>query len=174
MRHRLYCVIYRDSWREKNKNGSDRKLETNCRVFAEPEDRHFASDAHVAGELARLEEKWDADDILPTEYVPVGNSTRSYAYGQTKWLKMFNPRQQLAHGYCVQAFRECVDTDQDTGRLDNRRKAAWGYVATAIDKLLNRNSMLTRWDSGTNKVAGVRRQCGTLSPDSQEEPDAGP
>ena len=25
---------------------------------------------------------------------------------------MFSPRQQLAHGYCVQAFRELVDEDQ--------------------------------------------------------------
>ena len=155
MGHRLYCVIYRDSWREKNKDGSDRKRETTCRVFAEPEERHFASAAHVSGELIRLQPQWDAEDVLPTESVPIGNDQRPHTYGMEQWVKMFNPRQQLAHGCCVQAFRECVDADQDADQLDDRRKAAWGYVATAMDKLLNRNSLLTRWDSGANKVAGT-------------------
>ena len=66
---------------------------------------------------------------------------------------MFNPRQQLAHGYCVQAFRQCVDADQDAGKLDDRRKAAWGYVALAFDKMINRNSLLTRWD-GKSQQSG--------------------
>ncbi len=143
MGHRLYCVIYRDSWRDRNKDGTERKRETTYRVFAEPEERHFTSDAQVAGELARLEPQWDADDILPTEEVPVGNDQRPHTYGMPEWRDMFNPRQQLAHGYCVQAFRECVDADQHAGRLDDRRKAAWGYVATAIDKLISTKSLST-------------------------------
>ena len=153
MEHRLYCVIYRDSWREKNKDGTDRKRETTCRVFAEPAERHFASDAHISGELIRLQPQWDADDVLPTETVPIGNDQRPHTYGMEQWVKMFNPRQQLAHGYCVQAFRECVD--DDAGRLDDCRKAAWGYVGVALDKMINRNSLLTRWDGGANKVAGT-------------------
>ena len=155
MGHRLYCVIYRDSWRGKNKNGTERKRETTCRVFAEPQERHFASDAHVSNEMNRLQPKWDADDVLPAETVPTGNDQRPHTYGMEQWVKMFNPRQQLAHGYCVQAFRECVDADQHAGRLDDRRKAAWGYVALAFDKMINRNSLLTRWDGGANKVAGT-------------------
>ena len=87
--------------------------------------------------------------------MPIGNDLRPQTYGMEKWVKMFNPRQQLAHGYCVQAFRECVDADDGSGQLDNRRRAAWAYVAIAIDKMINRNSILTRWDSGTNKVAGT-------------------
>ena len=67
-------------------------------------------------------------------------------------VKMFNSRQLLAHGYCVQAFRECVDADEDAGRLDERRRAAWSYVAIALDKMINRNSLLTRWDIGTKQV----------------------
>ena len=155
MGHRLYCVIYRDSWRGKNKNGTERKRETTCRVFAEPEERHFAGDAHVAGELALMQPQWDADDILPTETVPIGNDQRPHTYGMEQWVKMFNPRQQLAHGYCVQAFRECVDADQDAGRLDDRRKAAWGYVATALDKLISTNSLLCRWHPNRQVVAGT-------------------
>ena len=155
MGHRLYCVIYRDSWRDKTKSGKDKKRETTCRVFAEPAERHFASDVHVVDELALLQPEWEADDILPNEPVPAGNDLRPITYGMSPWRYMFSPRQQLAHGHCVQAFRQCVDADQDAGWPDERRRAAWGYVAIAIDKMINRNSVLTRWDGGTNKVAGT-------------------
>ena len=156
MGHRLYCVIYRDSWREKNKDGTERKRETTCRVFAEPAERHFSSDAHVSGELIRLQPQWAADDILPNEALPDGNKTKdAIYYGMPEWRNLFSQRQLLAHGYCVQAFRECVDADQDAGRLDDRRKAAWGYVATALDKLISTNSLLCRWHPNRQVVAGT-------------------
>ena len=157
MGHRLYCVIYRDSWRDKTKSGKERKRETTSRVFAGPQERHFASDAQVAGELARLQHQWDADDILPNEVIPEGDKTSGYPlrYGMPIWKEIFSPRQQLAHGYCVQAFRESVDVDAAAGRLDDRRKAAWGYVATALDKLINTNSLLCRWHPNRQVVAGT-------------------
>ena len=68
---------------------------------------------------------------------------------------MFSPRQQLAHGYCVQTFRELVDEDRNAGVLDDVRRSAWCYVALGLDKLINRNSVLTRWDGGSNKVAST-------------------
>ena len=157
MGHRLYCVIYRDSWRDKTKNGKERKRETTCRVFAEPEEHHFASDAQVAGELAQLQHQWDTDDILPNEVIPEGDKTSGYPlrYGMPIWKEMFSPRQQLAHGYCVQAFRECVDADAEAGRMDTRHKAAWGYVAAALDKLISTNSLLCRWHPNRQVVAGT-------------------
>ncbi len=155
MGHRLYCVIYRDSWREKNKDGTERKRETTCRVFAAPSERHLDGEARVANELARLQPRWDAADVLPTETVPIGNDQRPHTYGMEQWVKMFNPRQQLAHGYCVQAFREGVDADRAAGRLDDCRKAAWGYVALAMDKLISTNSLLSRWHPNRQVVAGT-------------------
>ena len=156
MGHRLYCVIYRDSWRGKNKNGTERKRETTCRVFSEPQERHFASDAHVSDQMDRLQPQWDAADVLPTEALPDGNKTKdAIYYGMPEWRNLFSQRQLLAHGYCVQAFRQCVDADQDAGKLDDRRKAAWGYVSLAFDKMINRNSLLTRWDGGASKVAST-------------------
>ena len=68
---------------------------------------------------------------------------------------MFSPRQQLAHGLCVQAFRELVDEDKANGGLDDVRKAAWCYVALALDKLINTNSQLCRWHSNRQVVAGT-------------------
>ena len=156
MGHRLYCVIHRDSWRDLTKAGKPKKRETTCRVFAEPEERHFAGDAHVASEVARLAPQWDADDALPTEEMPDANKARTYKYGTDQWIKLFNPRQQLAHGYCVQAFRECVDADAEAERLDDCRNAAWGYVAAALDKMINRNCILARWEPRTSSSREVR------------------
>ena len=155
MGHRLYCVVYRDSWRDLTKAGKPKKRETTCRVFAEPEERHFASDAHVASELARPGAQWYDDDILPTEAVPIGNDQRPHTYGMEQWVKMFNPRQQLAHGYCVQVFRECADADEEADELDDCRRAAWGYIGIALDKMINRNCILTRWEPKTSAVVGT-------------------
>ena len=82
---------------------------------------------------------------------PENRTATECRVGQT----CFSPRQQLAHGLCVQAFRELVDEDQTSGDLDDTRKAAWGYVALAIDKLLNTNSLLCRWHTNREVVAGT-------------------
>ena len=153
--HQLYCVILNDQWQGFTKAGQPKKRLTTQRSFrtAAP-----ADDASIRMSECRLKEltsAWDDGDILPTEAVPIGNDQRPHTYGMEQWVKMFSPRQQLAHGYCVQAFRECVDADVNAGRLDERRRAAWSYVAIAIDKMINRNSLLTRWDGGANKVAST-------------------
>ena len=154
MSHRLFCIIYRDSWLEKKKDGTYKKKPTTCRIFVEPQDRHHTGE-YFDNKTTLAQAHWEGDDILPSESVPVGNDQRPHTYDMEEWVKMFNPRQQLAHGHCVQAFRECVDTDDDGGNLNERRRAAWAYIAIALDKLINRNSMLTRWDGGTNKIAGT-------------------
>ena len=37
------------------------------------------------------------------------------------------------------------------GKLDENRKAAWCYVALGVDKLINRNSLLSRWNPNKGK-----------------------
>ena len=155
--HQLYCVILNDQWQGFTKAGKPKKRLTTQRSFRTATPADDASIRMSEYRLAELVTAWDADDILPTEVIPEGDKTSGYPlrYGMPIWKEMFSPRQQLAHGYCVQAFRECVDADEDAGRLDERRRAAWSYVAIAMDKMINRNSVLTRWDGGTNKVAGT-------------------
>ena len=73
-------------------------------------------------------------------------------YGMPRWRDMFSPRQLLAHGYCVQAFHDLVDEDRDAGKLDESRKAAWCYMwRLGDDKIINRNSLLTRWNPNKSK-----------------------
>ena len=154
MGHKLYAVIYRDSWTEKTKAGKDKKRPTTFRGFLEVGPDHDNVD-FIGKELARLEPQWVADDVLPSEEVPPGNDRRPHTYGMEKWVKMFNPRQQLAHGHCVEAFRECVDEDRAGKVLDERRKAAWAYIGIAIDKLISTNSLQCRWHPNRQVVAGT-------------------
>ena len=154
MGHQLYAKIYRDSWKEKTKAGKDKKRPTTFRGFSKVTPARD-NVLLIERELARLRPQWEENGFLPSEEVPEGNDRRPHTYGMEKWVKMFNPRQQLAHGHCVAAFRECVEEDRTAERLDDCRKASWAYVALAMDKLINRNSLLTRWDSGQNIVAGT-------------------
>ncbi|MYC35295.1 MAG: DUF1156 domain-containing protein [Chloroflexi bacterium] len=154
MGHELYAVIYRDSWTEKTKSGVDKKRPTTFRGFREV-DRELDNGELIEGELARLESRWAADDVLPSEEVPPGNDRRPHTYGMEKWVKMFNPRQQLAHGHCVEAFRQCVEEDRSAEVLDERRKAVWVYISIAIDKILNYNSTASIWHPRSEVVANT-------------------
>ena len=163
MGHQLYCVILKNQWQKADGKGGwvNIRKPKGQQAVAPREFRAVRPEDDNSDDIATLldanKARWDAENILPNEVIPEGDKTTGYPlrYGMPIWTEMFSPRQQLAHGYCVQAFRELVDTDEDAGCLDDTRKAAWAYVSMALDKLLNRNSLLTRWDSGTSKVAGT-------------------
>ena len=152
--HRLYAVIMRDQWHEFTKAGIPKKRLTTERHFraATPEDNNFPV---IQSRLREARQEWDIADILPSEAVPMGNDRRPHTYGMSLWRNMFSPRQQLAYGYCVQAFREMVNEDETAGELDGARKAAWCYVALALDKVLHYNNLLARWHPGREVVASV-------------------
>ena len=152
--HHLYCVIYQDQWWPLTKSGKPRKrpkTSLGFRVATGSDD----NSSWIAQWLSGLKPQWDAKDILPNEVVPLGNDNRPHNYGMSPWREMFSPRQQLAHGYCVQAFQELVDEDRSAGLLNDTRKAAWCYVALAVDKLINTNSLLCRWHANRKVVAGT-------------------
>ena len=98
---------------------------------------------------------WNATDILPSEAVPEGNDNRPHNYGMSPWRNMFSLRQQLAHGYSVQALRELVDEDSDEGVLSEARRAAWCYIALGLDKIIHYNNLLGRWHPGREVVASI-------------------
>ena len=163
MGHQMYCVILKNQWQKADGKGGWVNIRKPKDQPAVPprEFRAVRSEDDNSDDVAALlganRTRWDAQNILPNEVIPEGDKTTGYPlrYGMPIWKEMFSPRQQLAHGYCVQVFRELVDTDEDDGHLDDTRRAAWAYVSIALDKLLNRNSILTRWDGGTSKVAGT-------------------
>ena len=145
----LYAIIYRDQWQEFTKSGRPKKRLTTKRGFrvATPLDDNTPEVMRMLTENA---EEWGRENILPTESLRRGDKTSTpMDYGMPRWIDMFSPRQQLALGLCVQAFHELVDEDNANGELDDVRKAAWCYIALALDKLINRNSLLARWNNST-------------------------
>ena len=151
MGHQLYCIIYRDSWHPRTKSGRPAKKPKTERGFriATPEDDNLDLTAQALLEL----KEWEMSNIIPNEDVQLGDKTKTLIdYGMPKWRDTFNSRQLLAHGYCTQAFRELVDEECAKGTLTDCRKAAWSYVALAIDKVVNRNSLLSRWNSTKETV----------------------
>ncbi len=158
---RMYCVVVKNQWEKSDGKGNwvnirrpNNQKHIPNREFrlARPKDDNSA---HIEGLLFANKPRWDADNILPNELVPgVGDKVVTlHHYGMSPWRNMFDLRQQLVHGYCVQAFRDLVDADRDSGELTDLRRAAWCYVALAFDKMINRNSLICMWDPGTNKVA---------------------
>ena len=155
MGHQLYCIVYRDSWIEKTKDGIDKRRPTTFRGFAQVTPDQTDMEL-IEAELSRLDPQWTLEDLLPSEQIPDGNKTKdAIHYGMNKWKEMFNPRQQLVHGHCVEAFRYLVDLERNEGQLDELRQAAWGYVAIGMDKLIGTNSLFCRWHANRGVVAGT-------------------
>ena len=154
LRHQLYCIIYRDTWHTKTKSGALSKRPKTARGFRVPT-KDDDNTAEIETKLSEQAAVWERHNILPTEEVPHGDDQRPHNYGMPRWRAMFSPRQLLAHGYCVQAFHDLVDEDQNADKLDGNRKAAWCYVALAMDKLINTNSLHCRWHPNRQVVAGT-------------------
>ena len=152
--HRLYAIIYRSQWQGYTKAGRPKKKMDTKREFAAatPDDDNSPA---IWQALDELQAQWDAAGILPDEPVPYGNDNRPHHYGMSPWRNMFSPRQQLAMGYCVQAFRELVDEDVAAGQLDDARKAAWCYLALALDKIAHYSCLLSIWHQSNQVVASV-------------------
>ena len=149
----MYAISYRDEYKFIGPNGRERKGHLDGFRAPTPEDDN--TDA-ILQTLAGVSSKWERQDILPNERLEDGDKTKdAINYGMSRWIDLFNSRQQLANGYCVQAFRELVDEDLDAEKLTEQRKAAWCYIAIALDKMLNRNARLARWVDSTGTAGGV-------------------
>ena len=108
---------------------------------------------------ALLDEKlpeWEALDLVPSETIPDGNkTTEPQRYGMNVWRDLFSPRQLLCHGTSVEIYREMLAADRAAGELNEIRKAAYGYLALSLDKLLNYNSRMSVWMPTREVVANT-------------------
>ena len=143
MGEQLFAVVYKRRVRttlKSGKPGRDRWV----RDYRAPR----PEDDNGADIQARLDEKlpeWEVYDMVPSESYDDMYCDRSKIYGVKQWRDLFSPRQLLCHGTSVEVFREMLDADRASGRLSQVRKAAYGYLAIALDKLLNYNCRMTRW-----------------------------
>jgi adenine-specific DNA methylase len=62
------------------------------------------------------------------------------------WRDLFSPRQLLGHATGVEVFRELLAEQEAAGRLDEVGRAAFVYLALAMDKMADYNSRGSRWE----------------------------
>ena len=150
----LYTVVYKERVEVRTKTGRIREKWVRGYRAPRPEDDNGAEIR------ARLDEKlpeWEAFDLVPSESIgDISNYDRGHKlYGMNKWTDLFSPRQLLCHGTSVEIFRAMLDADRAAGRLDEARKAAYGYLALSLDKLRDYNSRMTRWHVNREVMAGT-------------------
>ena len=155
MGEQLYAVVFKKRVPGKVLKSGKRGKERWVRGYRAPQ----PEDDNGADILARLAEKlpeWEALDMVPSERIPDGNKTREpHRYGMNMWRDLFSLRQLLCHGTSVEVFREMLDTDRAKGELSDARRAAYGYLALSLDKLLNYNSRMSVWMPTREVVANT-------------------
>ena len=153
MGEQLYAVVYKKRVRVKTKSGREREKWVRGYRAPRAEDDNSA-EIHAA--LAEKLPEWEAFDLVPSERIPDGNkTTEPMRYGMRAWRDLFSPRQLLCHGTSVEAYREMLEADRAAGELTELRKAAYGYLAIALDKLLNYNSRMSVWMPTREVVANT-------------------
>ena len=155
MGEQLYAVVYKKRVPGKDIKSGKRGRDRWVRGYRAPR----PEDDNSADIAVRLDEKlpeWEALDMVPSERFPeVSNDDRPIQYGMPLWRDLFSPRQLLCHGTSVEVFREMLDADRANGDLTEVRKAAYGYLALSLDKLLNYNSRMTRWHANREVLLGA-------------------
>jgi adenine-specific DNA methylase len=141
MGHQLYCVVCREARvAGALKNGRPKiKVARAYRAPRQVDNVEAALRDKLAMEITEL----CARNLIPDEEIDsLSNYERGHRlYGINRWADMFSSRQLLGHAIGVQVFQELAARAET--ELD---KAALVYLAVALDKLLNYNSIYTRWD----------------------------
>jgi putative DNA methylase len=126
------------------------------RFFRPPND----CDVHAIEEAyTRLQEKWpewEAAGLVPTEEIPKrSNYNRGHRlYGMTRWCDLFTPRQLLGHVTLIEGLNRLKpEILESLGQ--ERGRAVITYLQIAIDKGLDYNSRMTRWEYIRGIVKGT-------------------
>ncbi len=151
MGEQLFAVAFRHLVEKRTKAGKVRaSWERGYRAATEQDDT-------VTEIRRRLSEKlpiWEARGIVPTEVIPDGNKTSEpLRYGMVRWTDFFNPRQLYGHCTGVEVFHELVTEERNKGEVSPEVLAAFGYLALALDKVLNFNCRSTRWVPQREQIA---------------------
>ena len=154
MGEQLYAVVYKKRIQTTTKSGKPgREKWVRGYRAPHPEDDVFAT---VEAKLAEKLPYWEAQDMVPTESVPTDiNDDRPIQYGMPLWRDLFSPRQLYCHCTSVEVFRELLEEEQAKKGLGEVQKAAFAYLALALDKLLNYNSRMSVWMPTREVVANT-------------------
>ncbi len=153
MGEQLFAIVYKRRAITRTKTGRTR--ETWVRGYRAPRLEDDMAELVAAGLAEKLPE-WEALDLVPSEGVPPDiNDDRPIQYGMPRWRDLFNTRQLLGHVTGVEIFRELLAEAEQTSALTDARRAAFGYLAITIDKLLNWNARLSSWNVQAERLRSV-------------------
>jgi putative DNA methylase len=109
-------------------------------------------------ELASRRPDWLDKNVLSDDAIPYGyriNERDAIAqYGFQRWTDFFSPRQLLALGCSIEAYRDVAETIQKDVDPE-RAEAICCLLAMAIDKAADYNAVLTTWESTRQIVKHV-------------------
>ena len=148
MGHQLYTVVFRQTIRiGTTKAGKDKLKSVRDFRAPRPEDNVLVQ---VDAVLEAKKPEWLARNILPTEPIDeLSNYDRGHRlYGMFNWTDFYAPRQLLAVCTSLECFHELVAEfcDSEKGIQSDLDKAAFAYLAIAVDKLINYGALCCRWD----------------------------
>jgi len=153
MGEQLYAVVYKRRIITYTKTGKPREKWVRGYRAPRPEDD---VSSEVNARLAENMPEWEALDFVPAEsFPPNSNDDRPIQYGMPLWRDLFSPRQLLGHATGVEVYRELLAEAEAAGELSEVRRAAFGYLALALDKLLNYNSRMSVWMPTREVVANT-------------------
>ena len=117
-----------------------------------PEDDNNASIEAALNE--RLPE-WDALNLIPNEAIGLANPKWDpRLYGISTFRQFFSSRQLLAHGTSSEIFSTLLKEETvDSQGLSDLKRAAFGLLAIALDRLIDWNSRQCTWELGKQRMA---------------------
>jgi adenine-specific DNA methylase len=115
-------------------------------TFEPPVERDLDAIEAAAKELKKHRARWEKENVIPTERIPVGDKTgEPLARGITTWADMFSARQLIGMGVLVEELRG-LRPEIVANEGAERGAAIEHLLAFAIDKFANWNSVLSSWN----------------------------
>ncbi len=100
-------------------------------------------------------DRWERDDLIPTEMIPKGSKTSEpLRYGMKVWKDLFAPRQLLGHLTLMERFR-AMQPEIRSSLGTERGNAVITYLQFIVDKFVDYNSRQTRWHFSRGLIVGT-------------------
>ena len=124
------------------------------RFFRPPNERDLKALEKAEKMLADNWDRWEDEDLIPTEKFPQGNDMRPVIFGMERWCDLFTPRQLLGHLTLVEELNLLKPLIlKELG--PEKGKAVVTYLQFALDKGLDYNGRQTMWHASRGVIAHV-------------------